>query len=145
MSQSELARRVGVTRQAVSLWFKQPDDTVRVTGEHLVRIARALDRPVEQLVAPLPLRDSRVRARLHARLLWDRIYDSLEGFSIAVGRKEPRAIARLVEVYGLYAAAKLAGSATVWRGFPRYKALIPPVRRRQLEELHRWKTSRRAT
>jgi len=144
VSQSEIARRIGVSRQAVSLWLKQPDQ-IHVTGKNLVLTARALGRPVERLIEPLPLRDPQTREQLQARLLWDRIFVSLEDLAIAVARKEPRAIARLVEVHGLYAAAKLAGSAAVWRGFSRYKRVIPPVRRRQLECLVRWKTNRQAS
>ena len=112
VSQSEIARRIGVSRQAVSLWLKQPDQ-IHVTGKNLVLTARALGRPVERLIEPLPLRDPQTREQLQARLLWDRIFVSLEDLAIAVARKEPRAIARLVEVHGLYAAAKLTKSTTI--------------------------------
>lgn len=141
LSQSELARGVGVSRQAVSLWLKQ-GPIVQVRGVHLIAVARLLRKRPEQLVEPLPLREANQRAALSAKLLWDRLYPSIDDFAIALTQREPRALARLVEVYGLYAAAKIAGAAAVWRGFPDYARFIPPVRRHQLEDLWSWKSSR---
>lgn len=140
MSQAELARRIGVSRQAVSLWFKQPGATIRVRAEQLLAVARVLGVSVERLTQPLPFRDGPQRAELQTALLWDHLYPSIDEFAVAIKREEPRAIARLVEVHGLYAAAKLVGRAAAWKAFPRYRRFIPPVRRRQLESLWAWKT-----
>jgi hypothetical protein len=49
-------------------------------------------------------------------------------------RGEGRAVARLVEVYGFFLSARMLGRS-VWVRFPQYKRYLPPVRRRQLEEL----------
>ena len=141
INMSELARRVGISRQAVALWFQQ-GASIRIRGEHLLRVARALNTSVERLHRPLTCLQSPHREALRAKLLWDGLYPSLEALALAANAKEARAIARLVEVYGLYAPAKMLGQSIVWRGFPDYKALIPPVRRRQLEALWRWKTNR---
>ena len=40
LSQADLARRVGVTRQAVSAWLQTPEASVR--GQTLLRVAEAL-------------------------------------------------------------------------------------------------------
>lgn len=44
--QSELARRVGVSRQAVSLSFRSAEANLR--GKHLLRLSEVLGVPVEE-------------------------------------------------------------------------------------------------
>ena len=141
LSRSELARRVGVTRQAVSLWFQQQDANLQ--GRHLVRLSEVLGVPVEDLVQPLPCFELDVHARLRATLLWDRLYPDLDDFAIALNASDPRALGRFVEVYGLFAAEKTLGRS-VWKGFPHYKKHIHPARRRELETLWAWNNSRKA-
>jgi hypothetical protein len=80
---------------------------------------------------------------LEASLLWDHLYPDLDSFAFALGGGEPRALARLVQVYGLYAAESALG-CVAWRAFPVYKRHIHPVRRRQLETLWAWHESRTA-
>ena len=92
LSRSELARRVGVTRQAVSLWFQQHDADLK--SRHLVRLGEVLGVPVEDLVRPLPCFEPDVRARLRAALLWDRLYPDLDDFAIALNASDPRALGR---------------------------------------------------
>ena len=53
-TRSELARAIGVSRQAVSLWFKGERSRVGVRGDHLLGIAEALGVPAETLAQPLP-------------------------------------------------------------------------------------------
>jgi transcriptional regulator with XRE-family HTH domain len=141
LSRSELARRVGVTRQAVSLWFQQQDANLQ--GRHLVRLSEVLGVPVEDLTQPLPCFEPGVHARLRATLLWDRLYPDLDDFAIALSASDPRALGRFVEVYGLFAAEKTLGRS-VWKGFPNYKKHIHPARRRELETLWAWNKSRKA-
>jgi len=141
MSRSELARRVGVTRQAVSLWFQQEDANLQ--SRHLLRLSEVLDVPVETLVEPLPCFEPDVHARLQAALLWDRLYRDLDDFAIALNASDPRAIGRFVEVYGLFAAEKTLGKS-VWKNFPKYKKHIHPARRRELQTLWAWNESRKA-
>lgn len=140
-TQAELARRVGVSRQAVSLWLRGAG-TVRVRGEHLILVSRALSVPVEVLVHPLPGLGEEAEAERVA-LLWDRLYPDLVDFAIAAGRFEPKAVGRLVEVFGLYAAERILG-ASVWKKFDDFKRFIHPARRRQLETLVQWRRNRTA-
>lgn len=140
-TQAELARRIGVSRQAVSLWFRT-GGTVRVRGEHLIRVSRALSVSVEDLVQPLPALGEEAEAERIA-LLWDGLYPDLVDFAIAAGRFEPKAVGRLVEVFGLYAAARILGPS-VWKKFDDFKRFIHPARRRQLETLVEWRRNRTA-
>lgn len=141
LSQSELARRVGVTRQAVSLWFRQEEANIQ--SRHLLGLSQVLGVPAEMLARPLPCFASDTHARLRATLLWDRLYPDLDDFAVAVNRSEPRALARFVEVYGFFAAEKTVGKK-VWKKFPVYKRYIPRERRRQCEILWDWQESREA-
>jgi len=136
LSQSELARRIGVSRQAISQWLRK-DGPVNLQGRHLVQVSRALDLPISELIRPLPCCEPQVQAVLSASLLWDHLYLDLVDFAIALNQGHPRALARLVEVYGLYASEKMLGTH-VWTEFPRYKRYLHPARRRQLEALHAW-------
>lgn len=140
-SQAELARRIGVSRQAVSLWFRC-DATARVHAEHLLLVSRTLGIPVEDLVRPLPAQGDEGEADRVA-LLWDALYPDLIEFAIAAGRFEAKAVGRLVEVFGMHAAARILG-ASVWKNFDDFKRFIHPARRRQLETLVRWRHDRKA-
>jgi transcriptional regulator with XRE-family HTH domain len=51
-SRAELARRLGVSRQAVSLWFQQVEANLQSLD--LLRLSEVLGVPVETLVKPLP-------------------------------------------------------------------------------------------
>ena len=54
--------------------------------------------------------------------------------SVALVRGEAPALARLVQVFGLYKAWKIAGEK-IWERFPAYQKNIRPVRRDQLERI----------
>lgn len=140
-SQTELARRIGVSRQAVSLWLRN-NGMARVRGEHLLLVSRVLEVPVEVLVRPLPAQGDEGEAE-RVLLLWDALYPDLIDFAIAAGRFAPKAVGRLVEVFGLYAAARILG-ASVWKNFDEFKRFIHPARRQQLETLVRWRRDRTA-
>lgn len=139
LSQAEIARRAGVTRQAVSAWLRQPTASVR--GSTLLRVAEALGVRAEALARPLPTGGVDMET-LSALFLWDRLYPNLVDFAIALNRHEPEAIARLVQVHGLFAAEQIIGRL-VWQRFPEYKRFIHPARRHELEVLHEWKQRRR--
>lgn len=140
-SQADLARRVGISRQAISLWFKS--DEVSIRSRHLFALANVLGVSVDTLAAPLPAFGSDHRA-LRTTYLWDRLYPDLDNFAIAVGRRELPAIARLVQVSGLYVAERVVGRS-VWKVFSSYKRFIHPARRRQLEGLVQWRLNRQAS
>lgn len=141
LSPAELARRVGVTRQAVSLWFRE--EQANLQGRHLIRLGEELGVPVEVLVRPLPCFEPETHARLLATLLWDRLYPDLDDFAVALLASEPRALGRFVEVYGLFAAEKTLGKS-VWKNFSEYARTIHPARRRELETLWKWHESQTA-
>jgi len=140
-TQAELARRVGVSRQAVSLWFRRHEANLQ--GRHLIRLGRVLGVQVEDLAEPLPCFEPETRGQLHATLLWDRAYPDLDDFAVALHAGDPRALGRFAEVYGLFAAEATLGSF-VWEGFPDYKRHIHPARRVELEKLWAWHENRKA-
>lgn len=132
MRQADLAKRVGVSRQLVSHWFGQaPSLEQNIYSSHLVRLAEALGVSMEALQGPPPL-DSSQRDLAVTQLLWDRLYPSLEDFARALARGSLDALARSVQVYGLYGAEKLAGKK-VWKKFPLYKQKIHPAYRGRAE------------
>lgn len=136
VSQADLAKMAGVSRQAVSAWFKAPlGSELNIYSSHLKKLADHLRVSADDLLNPLPvLGDAEATARYEAELLWDSLYESLADFSIALIRGEPAALARLVQVFGLYKSAKIAGKK-IWDQFPRYKRHIRPVRREQIERV----------
>lgn len=140
-TQAELARRVGVSRQAVSQWLR--GDEANLQGRHLLRLSEALGVSVEDLARPLPCFDPESHAELRATLLWDGLYPDLDDLALALDAGEPKALGRLVEAYGLYAAETALGPF-VWRDFPTYKRHVHPVRRRELETLWAWHENRKA-
>jgi len=139
--QSDLARMAGISRQAVSRWFKQGRPEIEVRASHLQRLSQALGVSMDELSLPLPcLQSPEERSSLGACFLWDRLYPDVGRFAAALVLGEGRAVARLVEIYGFFLSARMLGRA-VWVRFPQYKRHLPPVRRRQLEEL--WALSSR--
>jgi transcriptional regulator with XRE-family HTH domain len=142
LSQSDLARLAGVSRQAVSLWFKGAHAHADVHAKHLLSLSHALGLSVEDITTPLPCSGPEESAALRAGFLWDRLYTGIDDFAVAVSNEEPKALARLVQVCGLFGAAKAAGPA-VWTKFERYKNHIHPMRRMELEKL--WLLRQRRT
>jgi transcriptional regulator with XRE-family HTH domain len=134
-TRAELARRIGVSRQAVSLWFGVEEANLQ--GKHLIRLSEVLGVSVEDLARPLPCFEPEIHAQLRATLLWDRLFQDLDDFAVALNAGDPRALGRFAEVYGLYAGESTLGSI-VWRDFPKYKRYIHPARRRELETLWAW-------
>lgn len=138
LSQSDLARAAGVSRQTVSHWFSQEHE-VSLLAKHLGNLARFLDVSVEVLSSPLPiLGNAAERKKWETELLWDRLYPDLETFLAGLARGQRQALARLVQVVGLYQGEKIAGKQ-VWRKFPVYGRLIHPAYRSRAEIV--WKTA----
>ena len=106
-------------------------------------MGEALGVPVEDLARPMPCFGAE-HDRIRATLLWDGLYPDVDDFAIAVLRRDLRTIGRLVEVYGLYAAAKSAGE-WIWDDFPAYRRYLHPARRRPLETLIAWRKNRTQT
>ena len=109
LSQSDIARMAGVSRQATSLWFKE-STTMSIQSTHLQNLSHALHIKIDDLMNPLPLiEDKEYVSSLKASLLWDHLYPDFEDFIIALVQKNSRATARLVEIYGLFQASTLVG------------------------------------
>ncbi len=137
LTQSELARRAGVSRQLVSQWFKEADrdgaSDVNVYSRNQERLGAVLGVAPSELATALPILSvAAERKSLETLLLWDRLYPALEPFLSGLVRGQPDALARLVQVFGLYGAAKSAGQI-VWDRFPRYKMKIHPAVRKRSE------------
>ncbi|MEW5981480.1 MAG: helix-turn-helix transcriptional regulator [Acidobacteriota bacterium] len=140
-SQAELARRAGVSRQAVGQWFRR--DEANLHSRHLIRLSQTLGVPVEHLTGPLPCLHGAAHAQMRATLLWDRLFPDLDDLALALRAGDPRALGRLVEVHGLFAAEAALGPR-VWSEFPTYKRYVHPVRRTELEVLWAWHEGRTA-
>lgn len=129
LRQADLARISGVSRAAVSKWFKEPQGICNVGTKTLLSLARGLG-----VTPDLLLKECDDISPLKTRFLWDRIYPSMESFALALARGNLIAIARLVQVTGFRRGARVAGRKAVTL-FPRYKKYIKPARRLELEIL----------
>ena len=141
LNQSDMAAAAKVSRQRVSQWFKSApaDGYVNIQTDHLRAIATALGVDASDLLKQLPLLDDpHAAARYTTMLLWDRLYPDLVSLFAAALDGVPDAMARVVQVLGLHAAAKMLGPR-VWRDFPRYKTLIKPARRIALEHIWQYR------
>ena len=133
MSQSELARRAGVSRQTVSSWLQSDAGELNIYTDHLKGIALALGINTEDLTKPLPvISDQKSFIEIETELLWDHLYSNIEFFISALLRGQSEAMARLVQTYGLYQSEKIIGRA-VWDKFQKYKSKIHPAMRKQSE------------
>lgn len=126
---AKLAYRAGISRAAVSRWYRkgEKDGVVNVETRTLVRVAAAL-----RLSAAVFLQKRALLAPHRTRFLWDGLYPDMEGFLKALAEDRLVAVARLVQVLGFAEARKTMGKKIV-TGFACYKKFIKPARRRQLE------------
>lgn len=137
LSQAELARLAGVSRQAVSLWlrkFAAGEQILNVRADVVHRLALGLGIPMERLFKPPYELGEAEKKDLAATFLWDRFFPSLDEFFAALLRSDFRALSRLVQVVGLFEAANVLGDS-VWHKFHAYKKYINPQRRRECEQL----------
>ena len=141
LRQSDVARAVNVSRQAVSLWFKaKGDEVVHLKAVHALRLADVFGVDVRVLLQGLPLlADEKAEKLLEASLNWDRMFPGgLEVIS-AANRGDLRAISRVVLAFGMFEAAHAFGKK-VWTRFHRYKKFLPIPLQRNCEIL--WKTQK---
>jgi transcriptional regulator with XRE-family HTH domain len=137
LSQSQIADAADVSRQAVSLWFGQSPAFVPIGTDHLLNLSKGLGVKADSLLYEIADRDWWERETVN--LLWDKLFPDLTEFLSALDAGDLKAIARLVEIYGLFASSKIAGK-NVWSRFNHYKNYLPPVRRKELEQL--WNTQK---
>lgn len=131
LSLADIARAAGVTRAAVTKWFRQAQGTgwVNVETGTVRNLAESL-----QLSPAYFLQPQADLGAMHTRFLWDALYESMDDFVAAIRQRELQALARLVQVLGFHDARAVAGASAVTL-FARYKRFVKPARRRQLETL----------
>ena len=137
MSRSDLSRLAKVSRQAVSLWFQKAAEgytSLNIQSKHLRNISQNLGISQDELSSSLPIIGTSEEKALETTILWDRLYPSLPRFIVALHHGELRAIARLVQCYGLFRASSILGK-TVWRKFHQYKEHIEPRQREQWQAI----------
>ncbi len=147
LNQSDLARAAGVSRQCASQWLHghHANGFVNIQTKHLLAIADALNVKADDLLRAMPLLgDDASSARETTRLLWDKLYPDLTTLLVAALEESPEALARIVQVHGMYLSAKLFG-ARIWRNFQKFKKFIHPVRRAELEGLWQYRESQMKT
>jgi transcriptional regulator with XRE-family HTH domain len=132
LTQSALARRLGLSRQAISLWFRPESAFVNIHTKHLNRLCEVFNVSSNDLLTPFP--EMEASRDYDTLFLWDRLYESLDAFYVALANREWRAVGRLVQVVGLYRSAKILGK-TVWNDFSKYSRFIHPGKRRICEAL----------
>ena len=92
VSQSELARLAGVSRQAVSKWFRNERSVAQIRSTHLRALANGLGVPSDLLLGGLPGLQAADREELEAGLLWDRAYPDLDSLLCALVDEQPQAV-----------------------------------------------------
>jgi len=136
---AELARRAGVSRQAISKWIKTAEAThsnqINAEWNTIRKIADALHiTPAELSKDPFQSLSDDMKSNYHSLLLWDRLYDSIESFSIALSKKEAKAVGRYVQVFGILSAEKIFGP-WIFKKFDHYSPYLHPIRRKELKKL----------
>ena len=130
LSQSQLARELGLSRQAISLWFASDKDFINVHTRHIESICVAFNVSPQDLLTPFP--ETKGAKDESALFLWDLIYKNLDDFYVALANKEWNAVGRLVQVLGLYRSSKILGKI-VWDDFYKYSKFIHPSKRKVCE------------
>ena len=138
----QISKMADISKQAVSLWFKSGNFFIDLKISHLLRLCKALNVTLQYMVSPLPLIENKNSEQRSMTLFcWERLYPSFLEFIIAVIKKEHKAIARLVQIYGLYKASKICGSV-IWKDFKEYKKYIHPIKRKECEFIWNFHQSR---
>ena len=133
ISQSGLAAKAKITRQAVSKWFTTKKFNPSLNT--LSKIASGLEIKPNLITHSIFQGQSAEQKKdLNTLLLWDHLYDSLSHYVAALARGELKAIARYIQVFGILKAEKIFGSM-VFKKFDRLSPFIHPARRNELKKL----------
>jgi transcriptional regulator with XRE-family HTH domain len=138
LSQSRISELAHVSRQRVSQWFTQTEEFVNIGSISAGHLAKQLNISCDMLLYSLP-----GLLQLHqtqAAYLWDQLFPDIETFIVAVMKNDLRAMARVVEVHGLYGGADVLGEI-VWTAFDKYKRYLPPKKRQSMEAVWRFRQS----
>lgn len=129
LNRADVAKLAGVSRAAVSKWFRQGEETgiVNVETKTIFEMAASLN-----IEPDIFLKHRENLSAYETEFLWDRLYPDMEHFLKAVTEGRMPALARLVQVLGFHQAGAVAGRKIIGL-FNRYKRYIDPVRRRALE------------
>ena len=133
LTMAQVARLAHVKRQAVFKWFKSADNYCNIRSQNLYQLAKGLNLSTDLLLEPLPWPDFKI---IQAECLWDGLYATVEDFFVALVNFHYPAVARLVQSYGMFRAARILGEK-VWWDFAEYKKYLLPKRREHCENL--WK------
>lgn len=126
---AQLARRCHVSRAAVTKWFSTSENFINVETKTARTIAQVLGVPLSQLFEPIA-----ILSQFYTAFLWDSLYPSMEKLIVAIMRGDAVAMARFVQVAGLFKAEAVFGKKIIV-SFPKYKHHIKPARRKSLETL----------
>ncbi len=131
INKAGLARLAGVSRAAVTQWFRkgEANNWINIETSTLQKLAQGL-----KVSSPLLLSPGESLNPLKTRFLWDNLYPDMESFVKALSEKRKPALARLVQVIGFHSASHVMGKKIVVL-FPTYKKFIHPLRRKQLETI----------
>lgn len=128
---ADLARLAGVSRAAVSRWFREGNRTgfMNMETKTLSRLSQSLNLAPGVFFEKLP--DLEPESTL---FLWDSLYSDMAAFVCALIKGEIQAVARLVQVLGLHESKMILGKKIV-HDFSKYKKYLHPARARQLEAI----------
>jgi len=134
LTQASFAKKIGVSRQAVSKWF-QSKTFIPMNTKHLQKISHVFGVNVNELMQSLPFfQNHTLIEQMRSEFLWDYLYPTFEDFILALTRFHYPAVARLVECRGLFYTYRILGNK-VWKEFTSYKLNIHPIRRQECERL----------
>ena len=133
LNNADIARLSGVSRQRVFQWFDSDQtEYVNIKSINLAQLSKQLGVSADFLLKEIPgLAEIQF---VQTEFLWDELYPNLESFFRALVTFQHRAVARLIEIIGLFKAQRALGNQ-VWSDFNEYKKYIPPKRREGLERI----------
>ncbi|MBI2337495.1 MAG: helix-turn-helix transcriptional regulator [Deltaproteobacteria bacterium] len=129
LNQAQIAEGAGVSRAAVSKWFRGKSPLLNIETKTLFHLAQSFGFSPAELIETVPSLDE-----FNTLFLWDQLYPSMESFVAALRESRLPALARLVQVLGFHEASFVIGKK-VLECFPHYKKFIKPKRRSELETL----------
>ena len=130
VSQSKISEFANVSRQRVSQWFSQSEEFVNIGSISAANLASRLNVTCDVLLQAMPGLVELTRTQ--SAYLWDQRFPDIETFVVAAMNSNLDAVARTVEVHGLYGAADILGDI-VWHSFDKYRRYLPPKKRQAME------------
>lgn len=131
LKDADLARFAGVSRAAVTKWFKEgvQKGWVNVETKTLLTLGRSL-----HLDPSVFLKEHSLLSPYQPEFLWDGLYPDMESFLKSASEGIHVALARFVQVLGFSESQKILGDKVISR-FNAYKKYLKPAVRREYEIL----------